>query len=98
MAGVGTRTYRWLPADGKRHAVPGGRVVPGDEIATLVGERVTVPTQRLGPTEWTWPTCLDCWNEAKKCTHVSLAGLAVHQGAAPETPPAASRPRKRRSA
>ena len=71
------RTYRWLPASGKRHAVPGGRATPGEEITTLVGERVTVPTQRLGSTEWTWPTCRDCYDEAKKCTHISLAALAV---------------------
>jgi hypothetical protein len=75
------RTFRWLPAGGKRHAVPGSRVVPGQEITTLVGERVTVPTQRLGSTEWTWPTCRDCWDEAKKCTHFSLAALGVRHGA-----------------
>jgi hypothetical protein len=93
-----TRTYRWLPAGGRRHAVPGDRVKPGEEITTLVGERVTVPLQRLGSTEWTWPTCVGCWDEAKKCTHVSLAGLGVPLSVATETQPTASRPNKRKRA
>ena len=98
MTGSEIRTYRWLPADGKRHAVPGGRVKPGEEITTLVGERVTVPTQRLGSTEWTWPTCRACWDEAKKCTHFSLAGLGVRQSVATEAASTARQPSKRRSA
>lgn len=87
MTEVEVRTYRWLPAGGKRHAIPGDQVEPGEEVTTLVGERVTVPTQRLGSTEWTWPTCRDCWDEAKKCTHISVAGLAVRCSFANEAPP-----------
>ncbi|MFI9383887.1 zinc finger protein [Kutzneria sp. NPDC052558] len=95
VTGSEIRTYRWQPADGKRHAVPGGRVKPGEQVTTLVGERVTVPTQRLGPTEWTWPTCVRCWDEAKTCTHISLAGLGVRYDVDTK---AAQHPDKRRSA
>ncbi|MFC0434403.1 zinc finger protein [Kutzneria buriramensis] len=98
MTGAETRTFRWLPACGKRHAVPGGRVEPGEEITTLVGERVTVPLQRLGSTEWTWPTCVGCWDEAKKCTHISLAGLGITRSVATETQPTAPHPNKRKPA
>jgi hypothetical protein len=97
MSDTEVRTFRWLPANGKRHAVPGGRVTPGAQITTLVGEEVTVPTQRLGSTEWTWPTCRDCYNEAKKCTHVSLSGLGIRRSADTETPPRRQRPNKRGS-
>lgn len=98
MAGVESRTFRWLPAGGRRHAVPGGRVTPGEEITTLFGELVTVPTQRLEPTspEWMWPTCVGCWDEAKKCTHVSLAGLGVREAVAAEVPLPARRRGKRK--
>jgi hypothetical protein len=75
MSNAQMRTFQWLPADGKRHAVPGGKVTRGAEIETLVGEAVTVPTQRLGETEWQWPTCKACWDAAKDCIHVSLSGL-----------------------
>jgi hypothetical protein len=98
MAGSEIRTYRWLPADGKRHAVPGGQVEPGEEIRTLVGESVTVPAQRLGSTEWTWPTCVPCWDEAKGCTHISLVALGVRQTVGTAPPSTARRPSKRGSA
>jgi hypothetical protein len=79
MSDTQARTFQWLPANGKRHAVPGGRVTPGDEITTLVGEQVTVPKQRSDSDAWTWPTCVKCYDEAKNCTHVSLVGLHGHQ-------------------
>ncbi|WP_442912733.1 zinc finger protein [Kutzneria sp. CA-103260] len=97
VAGAEIRTYRWLPADGRRHAVPAGPVGPGNEITTLIGERVTVPTQRLGSTEWTWPTCEGCWDEAKKCTHVALAGLVVRPAAPAQVSMPATHQRKRQS-
>lgn len=97
MTGNEARTYQWFPAEGMRHAVPGGRVAPGAEIVTLIGEHVTVPTQRLGSTEWTWPTCVGCWDEAKKCTHVSLVSLGVRSGAPAQVSTPATHRHKRQS-
>ena len=79
MSDTQARTYQWLPANGKRHAVPGGKVEPGEEITTLADEQVTVPNQRPDSDAWMWPTCLECYDEAKKCTHVSLAGLHAYR-------------------
>jgi hypothetical protein len=73
------RKFQWLPANGQRHAVPGGRVALGEEITTLVGEKVTVPSQRRDSDAWLWPTCIECYDAAKDCTHVSLARLHGHR-------------------
>ena len=91
MVGNKARTYRWLPADGMRHAVPGGRITPGEQITTLIDEIVTVPTQRLGADEWAWPTCAGCWDAAKDCTHVSLASLGTRSVANAKAPTATFR-------
>lgn len=79
MSDTQARTFQWYPAEGKRHALPGGRVSLGEEITTLAKEHVTVPNQRPGSDAWTWPTCVACYDEAKNCTHVSLAGLRDHR-------------------
>lgn len=79
MTDAAARTFQWWPAEGKRHALPGGRIKLGDEITTLANEHVTVPNQRPDSDAWTWPTCIGCYNAAKECTHVSLAGLHGHR-------------------
>jgi len=63
---VTVRTFRWLPADGARHAIPRGLFAPGEEVLTLADETVRMPQRRPGELEWLWPTCLACWAVAKE--------------------------------
>ncbi|GAA3459275.1 zinc finger protein [Saccharothrix longispora] len=61
------RPFRWLPHNGKRHAVKEDAVAC-EETTTLCGEEVTIPAGRLGKEEWSWPTCRDCdaaWRAAE---------------------------------
>ncbi|ACU37532.1 hypothetical protein Amir_3647 [Actinosynnema mirum DSM 43827] len=63
---IGEREFRWLPHDGRRHAIP-DRLDVGDEGQTLCGVRLTVP-RRAGwkSSAGLWPTCADCdcaWRE-----------------------------------
>ncbi|MEU4804724.1 zinc finger protein [Actinosynnema sp. NPDC023587] len=53
-----TRAFRWLPHDGRRHAIR-RELVPGDETTTLCGLPLTVPPAQPY-TCWCWPTCPDC--------------------------------------
>ncbi len=53
------RPFRWLPHDGKRHAIPENLVV-GDTGETLCGKELAVPHDRPTKTAWCWPTCADC--------------------------------------
>ncbi|QFZ17186.1 zinc finger protein [Saccharothrix syringae] len=53
------RPFRWLPHNGKRHAVP-AELVPRDAATTLCGEELVIPVQRASSLEWCWPTCTDC--------------------------------------
>lgn len=53
------RPFRWLPHNGKRHAVP-EHLVPNDEAATLCGEELVIPARRATSIEWRWATCVDC--------------------------------------
>jgi hypothetical protein len=54
-----SREFRWLPHEGKRHAVE-ARAVARDTTATLCGEGLVIPARRPTKVEWCWPTCADC--------------------------------------
>jgi hypothetical protein len=56
---MGSRTFRWFPYNGRRHAVPDSLVV-GDSGTTLCGELVAVPHTAPSKAEWCWPTCTGC--------------------------------------
>jgi len=53
-----TRAFRWMPHDGRRHAIRTG-VAPRDAAETLCGLTFTVPTTR-SYVHWCWPTCEVC--------------------------------------
>ncbi|MGM1057868.1 zinc finger protein [Saccharothrix sp. Mg75] len=61
------RPFRWLPHNGKRHAVKHDAIAY-EETTTLCGEEVTIPARPLPRTDWYWPTCRDCdtaWRAAE---------------------------------
>ncbi|MBB4968402.1 zinc finger protein [Saccharothrix violaceirubra] len=62
------RRFRWLPHDGKRHAVPAG-LAAGTDGTTLCGLAVTVPaTSPPRHPHGCWPTCTACdtaWRRAE---------------------------------
>jgi hypothetical protein len=63
---MGARAFRWLPYDGKRHAIP-DTLAANDEGETLCGVEVRVPHDppHRCP-DGCWPTCHDCdviWRE-----------------------------------
>ncbi|MFT7841113.1 zinc finger protein [Saccharothrix sp. BKS2] len=63
MVGVGVmgiRPFRWLPHDGRRHAIP-DQLAAHEEGQTLCGVAVTVPHLPLPRCpDWCWPTCMTC--------------------------------------
>ncbi|QFZ24040.1 hypothetical protein EKG83_05200 [Saccharothrix syringae] len=61
------RPFRWLPHDGRRHAV-NADLVALEQAATLCGVELVVPAARPTKLEWCWPTCSDCdaaWRAAE---------------------------------
>jgi hypothetical protein len=60
--------YRWWPVDGRRHAVPDDLDV-GDAGATLCGRPVVHTGERFPETDWSWPTCMDCWKTVLRPGH-----------------------------
>lgn len=61
------RAFRWLPHNGKRHAV-GTELTACHEATTLCGEQLTIPEVRPTKEQWCWPTCQDCdahWRTAE---------------------------------
>lgn len=62
-----TRPFRWLPHNGKRHAVD-VNLVAYDQAATLCAEELIIPATRPTKDEWCWPTCPTCdaaWRAAE---------------------------------
>ena len=80
-----SRSFRWFPFNGRRHAVSNGLVV-GDGGTTLCGELVTVPHDAPSKTEWCWPTCAECDRSWR-----------LHEGILPFPRPANSRSVERRT-
>ncbi|GAA2667135.1 MULTISPECIES: zinc finger protein [Actinosynnema] len=59
-----SRSFRWLPHEGRRHAVS-ARLEVRDEGVTLCGIGLVVPSSPAYP-QWCWPTCAGCdlaWRE-----------------------------------
>ncbi|MEV0676326.1 zinc finger protein [Actinosynnema sp. NPDC050436] len=66
-----TRAFRWMPHDGRRHAIR-REPVAGEDAATLCGLPLTVQhTQSY--VHWCWPTCPDC--DAAWRAHEGIAGF-----------------------
>jgi hypothetical protein len=64
---MGIRPFRWLPHDGRRHAIKAD-LIPRDQTSTLCGKDLAVPDVRATKNEWCWPTCADCdtaWRAAE---------------------------------
>jgi hypothetical protein len=65
---MGTRPFRWLPHEGRRHAIPDA-LAARDEGRTLCGVAVTVPHDPPPRSpDGCWPTCRDCdvaWRESE---------------------------------
>ncbi|MBB5960201.1 hypothetical protein FHS29_006824 [Saccharothrix tamanrassetensis] len=53
-----TRAFRWMPHDGRRHAIRSDRA-PRDHADTLCGLPLTVPHAQPY-VHWCWPTCPAC--------------------------------------
>lgn len=80
--------FRWVPADGQRHAsrhpTTGGGYPPGLTVSTLCGLDVHA---RTGDLPWLWPTCADCNLEARR-----IVGAVIRfPGPAPPAPGPGSR-------
>ncbi|MBV9140406.1 MAG: hypothetical protein JO115_05740 [Pseudonocardiales bacterium] len=66
--------FVWYPLAGQRHAIDRqDRAVPlGSPMRTLCGS--AHPRRTAGDTEWLWPTCQPCWDQA--CT---ILGIPPHR-------------------
>ncbi|MCP2169275.1 zinc finger protein [Goodfellowiella coeruleoviolacea] len=74
------KTFRWLPLDQRRHAIPGevqGQNIP---VTTLCGQETTTPDHVPTKVEWLWETCWDCHEKARGYVHIGLALLAEWRG------------------
>ena len=63
-----TRSYKWQPHDGARHALPRS-LAEGDPGSTLCGIEVTAKSDEWPETERYWPTCSACdlaWREEEQ--------------------------------
>ncbi len=56
-----TRAFRWMPHDGRRHAIR-SRYAPRDDAETLCGLPLTVPHDQQPYAHWCWSTCEECDN------------------------------------
>ncbi|WP_433271973.1 zinc finger protein [Actinosynnema sp. CS-041913] len=74
-----TRAFRWMPHDGRRHAIR-SELAPREEGATLCGLPLTVPPSQ-SYVNWCWPTCADC--DVAWRTH---EGIAVFPGQRTDRP------------
>ncbi|MFC6090744.1 zinc finger protein [Saccharothrix lopnurensis] len=85
------RPFRWLPHNGKRHAVP-EHVVAHDEATTLCGEELVVPVRRASNLAWCWPTCAECdaaWRQVERIPAFPRqrnAGSRAHGGSRRDHP------------
>ncbi|WP_253780607.1 zinc finger protein [Goodfellowiella coeruleoviolacea] len=69
------RTFRWLPVDERRHAIPGDVHGHGAPVTTLCGHETTIPDHEPTKYEWLWKTCWDCYEKARDFVHIGLAPL-----------------------
>lgn len=63
--------FFWHPCDGTRHAFPGSweqfhYVSLPIEATTLCGLKVTIASVHAEKIEWLWPTCVACYNLARR--------------------------------
>lgn len=85
-----TARYRWLPAEGQRHAVPND-LYPGLPGRTLCGVAVTVPCEPIPKVpNWLWPECPSCdgmWREHERMNprHVLSEPCSAKTGRVPAT-------------
>ncbi|MGH3947646.1 MAG: zinc finger protein [Pseudonocardiaceae bacterium] len=70
--------FTWFPLAGLRHAInrQDRRVPLGQPMHCLCGK--THPRGPDGDTEWLWPTCPDCWEQA--CTLVGTSPTPDRKG------------------
>jgi hypothetical protein len=64
------RPFVWYPLQGQRHAInqQDRNVSLGEPMRCLCG--AIHPRGASGDTEWLWPTCQECWDQA--CIIVGL--------------------------
>jgi len=58
------RPFVWYPLAGQRHAIKrhDRTAALGEPVRCLCG--AAHPRRPAGDTEWLWPTCLPCWDQA----------------------------------
>ncbi|QFZ20440.1 zinc finger protein [Saccharothrix syringae] len=66
-------SFRWLPYEGKRHAVHRG-LQPGDDGETLCGTAVSPVPERTPVSEWpaSWHECPGCDGEWRQREEIPL--------------------------
>lgn len=69
--------FRWLPAEGERHATAevrlAGAYATGDQVASLCG--LSVLAAEGTEIAWLWPTCPDCNTAAHRLAEGVQVGL-----------------------